>query len=149
MATLTTTITEEVFLNGANRGSTNVLAVTGVNEVYHRIVNVPPSAISNITVLSTDSTFASGDVVIPSALKYVRFTNLSTSDTPYTIYLKVQTATSESVTVLGYGESFLMTDGKCYAGTGVDQAYTLTDLKTIKVGVTGGSCLGEIFVATA
>lgn len=149
MATLTTTITEEVFLNGANRGSTNVLAVTGVNEVYHRIVTVPNTALANITVLSTDSNLASGDVVVPSALKYVRFTNLSTSDSPYTIYLKVQTATSESVTVLGYGESFLMTDGQCYAGTGVDQAYTLTDLKTIKAGVTGGNCLGEIFVATA
>ena len=33
MATLTTTIREELTLNGIERGSTNTLSITGVNEV--------------------------------------------------------------------------------------------------------------------
>ena len=41
MADLTVTITESVTLNGAARGSTNTLTVTGVDDIYHRIITVP------------------------------------------------------------------------------------------------------------
>ena len=41
MATLSVTITESVTLNGSDRGSTNSLSITGVNDVYHRIVSCP------------------------------------------------------------------------------------------------------------
>ena len=41
MADLTVTLTESVTLNGAARGSTNTLTITGVDDVYHRIVTVP------------------------------------------------------------------------------------------------------------
>ena len=41
MADLTCTITESVTLNGTARGSTNTSTVTGVDDIYHRIVTVP------------------------------------------------------------------------------------------------------------
>ena len=41
MATLAVTITESVTLNGAARGSTNSLSITGINDIYHRIVTCP------------------------------------------------------------------------------------------------------------
>ena len=40
MANLVVTITEAVTLNGSSRGSTNSLTVSGVDDVYHRIVTV-------------------------------------------------------------------------------------------------------------
>lgn len=147
MATLTVNISEEVFLNGANRGSNNVLAITGVNEVYHRILSLGPVSISPSDLLTTDS-LPEGSVVSPSAIRYIRVTNLSDSSSPAIMHLKVQTANSEFISVLGYGETFLMTDSQCYAGTGVDQAYTLADMKSIKAGASGSSCLAEVFVAT-
>mgnify|MGYP003656871465 CR=1 FL=1 len=41
MADLTVTLTETVTLNGSARGSTNTLTVSGVDDVYHRIITVP------------------------------------------------------------------------------------------------------------
>jgi len=41
MATLTSTITENITLNGADRGSTNTLSVASVTQVFHRIVTCP------------------------------------------------------------------------------------------------------------
>ena len=41
MADLTVTITESVTLNGAARGSTNTLTVSGVDDIYHRIITCP------------------------------------------------------------------------------------------------------------
>ena len=40
MATLAVTITESVTLNGAARGSTNSRSITGVDDIYHRIVTL-------------------------------------------------------------------------------------------------------------
>ena len=34
MATLTTTVTESVVLNGSNQGSSNTLSITGINDIY-------------------------------------------------------------------------------------------------------------------
>ena len=50
MADLTVTITESVTLNGGARGSTNTLTVAGVDDVYHRIITVPASADSELTL---------------------------------------------------------------------------------------------------
>ena len=41
MANLVVTLTEAVTLNGAARGSTNAVTISGVNDIYHRIVSCP------------------------------------------------------------------------------------------------------------
>lgn len=148
MAVLTTTITEDVFINGAQRGSTSILTVTGVNEVLHRLISVPLSGIGYTTLMTTDTT-GGGSTVIPSNFKYLRVTNSSPDDVTASLYLKVQTANSEAVFTLDNGESFVLTNKDVYAGTGVDQAFSFANLKTIKAGATGAACLTEVFVATA
>ena len=50
MATLSTTITESVTLNGAERGSEITLDIAGVTEVMHRIVKCPADQDTTIAV---------------------------------------------------------------------------------------------------
>lgn len=148
MAVLTTTITEDVFINGAQRGSTSILTVTGVNEVLHRLISVPLSGLGYTTLMTTD-TLGGGSTVIPASFKYLRVTNSSPDDVTASLYLKVQTANSEAVFTLDNGESFVLTSKDVYAGTGVDQAFSFANLKSIKAGATGNACLTEVFIATA
>lgn len=148
MAVLTTTITEEVYLNGANRGSTNTVTISGINDVMHRIVDVQPSALGYVDLVSFGAT-ATGSSFVPGDMRYLRVTNVDKSTTPTSSYLKVQTANNEHIVVLDAGDSYLLFNDNIYAGTGNDQAFTLVDVKTIKAGATGGSyCPVEIFVAS-
>jgi hypothetical protein len=148
MAVLTTTITEEVYLNGSNRGSTNTVAISGVNDVMHRIVDVQPGVLGYVDLVSFGAT-ASGSTFVANDIKYLRVTNVDKSQTPTSTYVKVQTTTSESILVLDVNESYVLFNDNVYAGTGVDQAFTLADVKYIKAGATGGAnCPVEIFVAS-
>lgn len=148
MAVLTTTITEEVYLNGSNRGSTNTVSVTGVNDVMHRIVEVVPSAVLYTELISFD-TYPGGSVFSPNDLRYLRVTNVDKATTPTSINLKVQTANNEHIVVLEANESYILFNDNIYAGTGVDQAFTLADIKTVKAaGASAANCPVEIFVAS-
>jgi hypothetical protein len=147
MATLTVSITEEVYLNGSNRGSTNTSAITGVTDVMHRIVEVQPIAAGYTELISFD-TIPGGSVFAPDYLRYLRVTNVDQSSSPTSLFLKVQTANNENVVVLDANESYVLFNDNIYAGTGIDQAYTLADIKTVKAGASGSACPTEIFVAS-
>ena len=78
MANLTVTLTESVTLNGAARGSTNQLTITGIEQVMERIITIPGSAAT--TVLLTKQTVADSDSAIDiQDTKYIRVTNLDGS----------------------------------------------------------------------
>lgn len=148
MAVLTTTITEEVYLNGSNRGSINTVSITGINDVMHRIVEVPISAVGYTELISFD-TYPGGSVFTPNDMRYLRVTNVDKATTPTSINLKVQTANNENIVVLDAGESYILFNDNIYAGTGVDSAFTLADIKTVKAaGASAANCPVEIFVAS-
>jgi hypothetical protein len=148
MAVLTTTITEEVYLNGSNRGSTNTVSVTGVNDVMHRIVEVTTNVVGYTELISFD-TYPGGSVFNPNDMRYLRVTNVDKATTPTSINLKVQTANNEHIVVLDANESYLIFNDNIYAGTGVNQAFTLADIKTVKAaGASSSNCPVEIFVAS-
>lgn len=147
MAVLTTTITEEVYLNGSNRGSINTVSVTGINDVMHRIVEVSTNLVGYTELISFD-TYPGGSVFNPNDLRYLRVTNVDKATTPTSINLRVQTANNEHIVVLDANESYILYNDNIYAGTGVDQAFTLADIKTVKAGASGASCPVEIFVAS-
>ena len=79
MATLNVTITEELTLNGADRGSTNTLSVASVTQVYHRIVTCPAGSDSTIATFQTLTSTSDNAVDLEDA-KYVRVTNLDASN---------------------------------------------------------------------
>ena len=90
MADLTVTITEAVTLNGGSRGSTNTLTVTGVDDVYHRIVTCPASADTTLAVFKSTEAIADGGIDIENT-RYIRVTNL---DNTNPVNLSLQVATS-------------------------------------------------------
>jgi len=117
MATLTVTHTESVTLNGAARGSTNSLSITGVDDIYHRIITVPTG---DTTIATFHSVVTASDASLDLAhAKYIRVTNL---DGSAAVVLQLQITNADSAAdenaaiKVGPGESFLL--GNMDAGIG-------------------------------
>ena len=79
MADLTTTITESVTLNGATRGTTNVINTTGIVDVFERILTCAHSNTTTIAVFGSTPHSSAGALDVENC-KYLRVTNLSTTD---------------------------------------------------------------------
>ena len=115
MANLTVTHTESITLNGQDFGNTNVFSITGINNIYKRIVTCPANVDTTIlrTGVTVDVTDSSMDV---QNVKYIRVTNLDGSNS-VNLNLQIDTtesgsgasAVNETATILlAAGESFVM-----------------------------------------
>jgi len=153
-AVLTVTITESVTLNSYDQGSSNVLTIAAVNEIYKRIVTCPASADTTIATFQTAA--STSDVALDlETTKYIRVTNL---DDTNSINLSLQTAGGEdgtpsmSATILvEAGRSFIM--GSPHDGIGMDDdaAAIVTapfDLESLLVDPSGNAIDVEVFVAS-
>jgi len=87
MADLTVTLTESVDLNGSARGSTNTLTISGVDDVYHRIITCPANQDSTIATFRAGSNTADNALDLEDT-KYIRVTNLDGSN-PINLSLQV------------------------------------------------------------
>jgi len=158
MATLTTTISEAVTINSQQRGSTNVLTITGIEHTFERVVTIPASADS--TVLLTKDTIASSDGAVDiQDTKYIRITNLESSN-PAILSLQIDTAENDSDAAdqasiyLEAGKSFIM--GVPHEGIEVDSTSkvasvataTLLDLESIIVDPFAAAVKVEVFIAS-
>jgi len=154
MATLNVTITEELTLNGADRGSTNTLSVASVTQVYHRIVTCPAGSDSTIATFQTATSTSDNAVDLEDA-KYVRVTNLDASN-PVNLSLQVSAdedgAADASATLLvDAGRSFIM--GATHDGIVVDDdsasiVTSLTDLESILIDPGSNAVSVEVFIAS-
>ena len=154
MADLTVTITENVSLNGANRGSTNTLTISGVDDVYHRIITCPSG--SDTTVATFKSTSASGDGALDiEDTKYIRVTNLDSSN-PVNLSLQLDSDESSSAAdlsttiLLEAGRSFIM--GTPHESIHADDdaatiVTALTDLESILIDPIENAVQVEVFIA--
>ena len=79
MADLTTTITESVTLNGATRGTTNVINTTDIVDVFERILTCANGQTTTIAVFG-ETPHASAGALDVENCKYLRVTNLSTTE---------------------------------------------------------------------
>ena len=79
MATLTTTITEAVTLNGSLRGSSNTVTTANVVDVLERIVSCYHSNTTTIGVFAA-SPHTSAGAIDQDRTKYIRVTNLRTTE---------------------------------------------------------------------
>ena len=101
MADLVATISESVTLNNAVRGSSNSVTVTGITDVFERIVTCPHSATTTIASFSAN-VYDSAGAIDTENVRYVRVTNLSTTidlelgiggaASSYTVLLKPETS---------------------------------------------------------
>ena len=76
MADLTTTLTENVTLNGAVRGTTNTITTTGIVDVFERILTCAHSNTTTIAVFGSTPHSSAGALDVENC-KYLRVTNLS------------------------------------------------------------------------
>ena len=80
MADLTTTITDNVVLNGSVRGSTNTVTTTGIGDVFERIVTCTHSQETVIANFASSPYAAQGAIDVDRT-KYIRITNLDENGT--------------------------------------------------------------------
>lgn len=78
MATLTSTITEEITINGVERGATRSVSIAGVNDTFNRIVTCPAGADTSIVTFQTAVNTSTGAIEVGN-VKYMRISNLSAS----------------------------------------------------------------------
>ena len=104
MADLTTTITENVVLNGSVRGSTNTLTTTGIVDVFERILTCTHSQTTTVAVFNSTPHGADGALDVENC-KYLRVTNLSTDQDMKVAF--VTAATNYQVTVRAGGSHIL------------------------------------------
>ena len=149
-ATLTVTLTEEITLNGQDKGSTNALTVASVTEVSQRIVEVPTS---EITILSFQATNPGAGTFDEADVRYIRLTNKD--DTNHITLVFRSASSTECAHKLDAGQSFI------YAGTAagivvthlasgspdIGSSPTLVDLVAITAFANSAACDLEIFVA--
>ena len=145
MATLTTTLSESITLNGALRGSTNSVTTTGINDVFERIVTCTASVVTTVAVFDTLPSTSAGAIDVDRT-KYVRLTNLETA---VDIELAVQTTTSSYTVTVRAGGSHVLFSGDVIAlgEVGAPTFGTMLNLASLQVQpTTAVTARVEVFV---
>ena len=158
MANLTVTHTESITLNGQDFGNTNVFSISGINNVYKRIVTCPANVDTTIlrTGVTVDVTDSSMDV---QNVKYIRVTNLDASNS---VNLNLQiditesdsgaSAANETATILlEAGQSFVMGtshDSVAAHDTDASVQTTLHDLESILIDPSANEVKLEVIAAS-
>ena len=159
MADLTVTITESVTLNGGARGSTNTLTVSGVDDIYHRIVTVPSGAADTTLVAFTTAQTGRDGAVDRDNVKYIRITNLDGSNNAI---LNLQQRVDEDAASVGDanagillqpGKSFMLGGSKemiavAAGANDIDALTDLHDLESIMVDPLAAEIRFELFIAS-
>ena len=146
-ATLTVTITEEISLNGQDKGSTNTLSVVSVTEVNQRIVNVPTS---EVVVLAMGTAVAAGQFV-EGDVRYIRLTNKD--DTNHITLIFKSENNNECAHLLDAGHTFIYPGDNSGGVVNTHDAsasaltVSLDDLVNITALADTAACDLELFVA--
>jgi len=151
MATLTTTISEEVTVNGASRGSTNTLVTADIIDTLERTITCAHSQITTIAEFAT-SNHGSESAIDLDQVRYVRVTNLS-EDQELIVGI-ILTGELNYQVRLTAGASHLLYHGANVAITEADDdpsmASMTNDLQAIEVKpVSETNIQVELFIASA
>lgn len=141
MATLKVTISEELTIEGVERGSSRVHDILSVTQVDNRIVSVTTT---ESDVVKFGSAVASGTFVA-STVKYLRITHTGSSGN---LNLRVLGSGEEYFVQLSGGDSFVLNNAQMDANATGSQAIGLADISEIKAVASTGTIVAEIFVAS-
>jgi len=151
-ATLTTTITESLTLNGSQQGGTVTKSFTGINESSKRL----------LTITTNEATIATFSGAVGSAghwndgtVRYIRITNLHAT---YFVCLTLKNGSNDEFAVkLDAGQSFILSGDN---STGMELIFNATEnadsathtalgpLTAITADAESGTIQIEMFVAT-
>jgi len=132
MADLTTTITENVVLNGSIRGSSNTVTTTGITDCFERILTCTHTQTTTVAVFNSTPYGADGALDVENC-KYFRVTNLSTDQDMKVAFVTANT--NYQVTVRAGGSHILFQAEEILIGEeDASPAFpTLEDLVTVEV----------------
>ncbi len=147
MATLTTTITESVTLNGALRGSTNSVTTEGINDAFERIVTCVHSQTTTIATFAA-APYTSAGAIDLDQVRYIRVTNL---DLEAQVELAVVTTASNYQVRLTAGASHILAranESALAEGDTTPSFGTMEDLASLQIRPIGATISPriEIFV---
>tara|TARA_B100000287_G_scaffold394077_1_gene407853 strand:- start:1240 stop:1719 length:480 start_codon:yes stop_codon:yes gene_type:complete len=159
MASLEVNIIEKLVLNGVQQGGNYKSTITGINDVYRRLISIP--ATSSATLASFKSTVSTGSIAAMDndKVKYVRITNMNSTDGPlYDINLGIQlesgnddsAADSQTTIKLEPKQTFMLssTTSSVYFNSSSGISTTLANVESI-IAKSSGSSQVEIFIASA
>ena len=156
MADLKVIITEQLTLNGKEQGGSFQKTITGIKDVYKRIVTVPADVDTTLVSFKSTVGIADGAMDIQN-VKYIRVTNLDSSNA---VNLSLQIDTSENDTTAADSATVLLEAGKSFIlgpphdSVAVDDddsaiVTTLNDLESILVDSSTHAVRMEILVASS
>mgnify|MGYP003135387376 FL=1 len=137
MATLTSTITEAVTINGKALGNTITNSVTSVNNVYQTVLSIKTASAVNIISFGSSGSEAMG-TVDDGDLKYIRVTNLDSSNF---VSLSFNVGSDASKLKLAAGDSFVYFLDQVDAGGG-----SIAQLDSIRAQADTAECNVEVFI---
>ena len=132
MADLVTTITENVTLNGAIRGSSNSITTTGIVDVFERILTCAHSNTTTVAVFNSTPHGAAGALDVENC-KYFRITNLSLDEDIELAIVTTNTNYQVTVRALGSHVLFQAEDAAIGEEDTTPAFGTLEDVVTVQV----------------
>ena len=138
MATLTTTLSETITLNGSLRGSTNSVTTTDINDVFERIVTCAHSQTTTVATFAASPHTSAGAIDVDRT-KYIRVTNL---DVDAEIELAIVTTASNYQVTITAGNSHILSQGAAIAlgeGDTSPSFGTMEDIVSLQVKPVGAS----------
>ena len=156
MATLTVSLTEELELNGKNRGGEHTFSIGSITQAYTRVVTCPANNDTTVATFQTAVHTADNAIDLEDC-KYIRVTNLDASNE---VVLSLQISNNENGTADGSTSILLAADQSYMMGVpheGIacdDDAATpitdtaLHDLESILVDPKTNAVSIEVFVAS-
>jgi len=135
---LTVRLQEQITLNGIEQGSTYEYTIGSINEISRRILSVPTSEITSITLGAT----AGAGTFVRDNVKYMRFTNLD--DTNF-VRLAITQAAARADIKLAPKEVFILTSTTLSVASPFS---ALTNVTGINLIADSAACDVELFVAS-
>ena len=151
MADLKVTLVEDLTLYGSQRGASNVMTISGINEAFKRIITVKHTG-SGETLLSCAEEIQGGSQFDRDHLLYIRITNLD--NTNHVVLTFKDENNSEFAVKLDKGQSFIyngdLADGvvNTMDASATSLSLELADLVDITAKADTASCDLEIFAAS-
>ena len=147
MATFTSTVTENVVINGTDQGGSTTRTISGINSIFKRQVTCTASQTTTVLTFAA-SVHTSVQALDVDDVKYIRVTN---KDSANAIELAVVGAATLYQVTVGAGESHILgtPDGLMLAEEDTSPSFgTMADIASIQVNPGGNAVSVEVFVAS-
>ena len=135
MANLKVTITENLSLNGVEQGGSYQNTISGINDLYKRIVTVPSGSDTTLVSFKSKTGVADGAMDVDN-VKYIRISNLGINSVNLSLQVDEgaddSIADSSSTLLLEGGKTFMMGSTSASIALDDDSSNIVTSLKHLE-----------------